>query len=107
MSKEASHKTIGSDPEPIFQTMLMSDLHLELDETVIPDFSAVAPILLLAGDIGRPDIPSLQKFLLEQCQRFQHIFYVAGNHCFYDGKYEDRLRQLRQLDQLDPRIHFL
>jgi predicted phosphodiesterase len=87
--------------------MLMSDLHLEFNKATIPDFSVVAPILILAGDIGRPDISSLQRFLLAQCQRFEHIFYVAGNHCFYGGEYEDRLEQLRQLDNLHPHIHFL
>jgi hypothetical protein len=32
---------------------------------------------------------------------------MAGNHCFYEGEYEDRLQQLRELDNLDPRVHFL
>jgi predicted phosphohydrolase len=87
--------------------MLMSDLHLEFDDATIPDFSVVAPILILAGDIGRPDISSLQRFLLAQCERFEHIFFIAGNHCFYQGEYENRLEQLRQLDNLHPHIHFL
>ena len=87
--------------------MVMSDLHLEFSNVIIPKFSVVAPNLILAGDIGRPDIPSLQKFLLDQCERFEHIFYVAGNHCFYEGKYEERLEQLQQLNNLHPHIHFL
>lgn len=107
MSNESTSGTPALAVRPIFQTMLMSDIHLELDDTIIPDFPVVAPILILAGDIGRPDISSLQTFLLAQCQRFEHIFYVAGNHCFYEGEYEDRLQQLRALDDLDPRIHFL
>jgi hypothetical protein len=74
--------------------MVMSDLHLEFDNAVIPEFPVVAPILILAGDIGRPDIPSLQRFLIAQCERFEHIFYVAGNYCFYEGEYEDRLDRL-------------
>lgn len=92
--------------KPIFQTMLMRDIHLEIGNEV-PKFATVAPILILAGDIGRPDMPSLQTFLLAQCERFEHIFFVAGNHCFYDGIYEDRLQQLQKLDNLDYRIHFL
>ena len=100
-------KIINSKAKSIFQAMLMSDLHLEYTDDNFLKFPVVAPILMLAGDIGRPDILSLQKFLLAQCQRFEHIFYVAGNHCFYEGEYEDRLRQLRQLASLDPRIHFL
>ncbi|UJR24543.1 hypothetical protein I4U23_005918 [Adineta vaga] len=95
------------NPLPIFQTMLMSDLHLEYNDRDLSNFPVVASCLILAGDIGRPDVPSLQRFLLIQCQRFEHIFYVAGNHCFYSGEYEDRLEQLRQLNKLNHRIHFL
>jgi predicted phosphohydrolase len=106
-----SNPTVNKNPAPgaevIFQTMLMSDLHLEFTSAIVPEFPVVAPILILAGDIGRPDVPSLQQFLLAQCERFEHIFYVAGNHCFYEGEYEERLQQLRELDNLNPRIHFL
>ncbi|CAF2805818.1 unnamed protein product [Rotaria sp. Silwood2] len=107
MGNQTARKTVGSDAKEIFQTMLMSDLHLEFSQQKPPQFSVVAPNLILAGDIGRPDVPSLQKFLLAQCQRFEHIFYVAGNHCFYEGDYETRLQRLRELDNLNPRIHFL
>ena len=100
-------KSPGPGAKAIFQTMLMSDLHLEFNDAIVPKFSVVAPILILAGDIGRPDIPSLKTSLLAQCQNFKHIFYVAGNHCFYEGEYETRLQQLREFDNLNPRIHFL
>lgn len=107
MGNKTSKTTPGPDAKIIFQTMLMSDLHLEFGNAVPPEFPAVAPILILAGDIGRPDVPSLQTFLLAQCERFEHIFYVAGNHCFYEGIYETRLEQLQEFDNLDARIHFL
>lgn len=107
MGNQILQKKARVDAKVIFETMLMSDLHLEFANAVPPEFAVVAPILILAGDIGRPDIPSLQKFLLSQCERFEHIFYVAGNHCFYEGEYETRLEQLQQLDNLNPRIHFL
>ncbi|CAM4939260.1 unnamed protein product [Rotaria socialis] len=87
--------------------MLMGDLHLEFGIVILPEFSAVAPIPILAGDIGRPDMPSLNAFLLAQCERFKHIFYVAGNHCFYEEEYETRLQQLQALDNINPRIYFL
>ena len=106
MSEQKSMEN-SSSSKIIFQTMVMSDLHLEFSNVIIPEFPAAAPNLILAGDIGRPDIPSLQKFLLDQCERFEHIFYVAGNHCFYEGKYEERLEQLEQLNNLHPHIHFL
>ena len=79
----------------------------EFENAVLPKFEIVAPNLILAGDIGRPDIATLQNFLLDQCQKFEHIFYVAGNHCFYEGEYYDRLEQLQQLNNLHTRIHFL
>ncbi|CAF4949250.1 unnamed protein product, partial [Rotaria socialis] len=63
------------------------------DNVILPELSAVAPIPILAGDIRRPDMPSLKAFLLAQCERFKHSFYVAGNHCFYGGEYETRLQQ--------------
>ncbi|CAF2923125.1 unnamed protein product [Rotaria sp. Silwood2] len=107
MTNETTSKTSASEAKAIFQTMLMSDLHLEFNNVIIPEFPVVAPILILAGDIGSPVVPSLQTFLLTQCQRFEHIFYVAGNHSFYGGIYEDRLKQLQELDNLNPRIHFL
>ncbi|CAF3565588.1 unnamed protein product [Rotaria sp. Silwood1] len=107
MVDETARKTSGHEAKAIFETMLMSDLHLEFNNVIIPEFSVVAPILILAGDIGSPNVPSLQTFLLAQCKRFEHIFYVAGNHSFYGGIYEDRLQQLQELDNLDPRIHFL
>ncbi|CAF0751974.1 unnamed protein product [Adineta ricciae] len=107
MGNQTSKTTPGPNAKAIFQTMLMSDLHLEFSQQVIPKFPVVASILILAGDIGRPDLPSLQKFLLVQCQRFEHIFYVAGNHCFYEGEYETRLQQLQELNNLHPHIHFL
>jgi len=100
MGNKTVRTTPESDTKVIFQSMLMSDLHLESDNVILPEFSIVAPILMLAGDIGRPDIPSLQTFLLAQCQKFEHIFYVAGNHCFYEGEYQNRLEQLQELDKL-------
>ncbi|CAF0914908.1 unnamed protein product [Adineta ricciae] len=98
---------MSEESKPIFQTMLMSDLHLEFPNAIVPEFNVVAPNLILAGDIGRPDIPSLSAFLLAQCDKFEHIFYVAGNHCFYGGEYQDRLEQLHALNKMNPRIHFL
>lgn len=103
----ANNPVPSPDAKVIFQTMLMSDIHLEYNDRDHPDFPVVAPCLILAGDIGRPDVSSLQTFLLAQCERFEHIFYVAGNHCYYQGAYEERLQQLYELNKLNPRIHFL
>ena len=58
----------------IFETMLMSDLHLEYSNNQIPEFDVNASNLILAGDIGRPDIDSLEKYLLKQSSKFENIF---------------------------------
>ena len=42
----------SSSSKIIFQTMVMSDLHLEFSNVIIPKFSVVAPNLILADDIG-------------------------------------------------------
>jgi hypothetical protein len=67
-----------SKAKAIFQTMLMSDQHLESSNAIHPEFPVVAASLIL-----------------------------AGNRCFYEGEYENCLQQLRELDNLDRRIHFL
>jgi hypothetical protein len=68
----------------------MNELHLEFDDATILDIFVVAPILILARDIGRPDISSLKRFLLAQYKRFEYVFYVTRNHCFYEDEYETR-----------------
>ncbi|CAF3466695.1 unnamed protein product [Rotaria socialis] len=60
MDNQTAKKVPESEAKAIFQTMLMSDLHLEFDNVIPPEFSVVAPVLILAGDIGKPDVPSLQ-----------------------------------------------
>jgi len=68
---------------PGFQ--IMSDLHLEkgmrYNDFVIPPR---APYLVLAGDIGcfRHKTEYLS-FLCRQCEAFEHVFLVPGNHEFY------------------------
>jgi hypothetical protein len=85
-----SHQTSKATPTPDAK----SDVHYEYDYVTPDEFSVVASIAILAGEIRRPHVPSLKIFLLGQCQRFEHIFYVAGNHCFYEREYESRLQQL-------------
>jgi hypothetical protein len=35
------------------------------------------------GDIGYPNEESYRAYLLEQADRFEHVFVVAGNHEYY------------------------
>jgi predicted phosphodiesterase len=72
----------------------VSDLHLELRETI--DHSKLIPLwkfksndldknyLALLGDIGNPYQENLLKFLKKITGKFTEIFYVPGNHEYYN-----------------------
>jgi hypothetical protein len=69
-----------------------SDLHLELvDKTPFqPILKPNAPVLALAGDIGRPDRRSYEDFLHYCSRNWAAVFIVAGNHEFYNSKSADK-----------------
>jgi predicted phosphodiesterase len=65
----------------------VSDLHLELEDGGYDtwDFTATAPYLILAGDIGSlhpAHRERYRRFLIRMCQKpiIQSVFWVAGNH---------------------------
>lgn len=69
-----------------------SDLHLEFTDKVAfePILRPAAPVLALAGDIGRPDRRAYDDFI-QYCSRNWHaVFVVAGNHEFYNTYPADR-----------------
>lgn len=65
-----------------------SDLHLEFfDKTPFPPIlKPVAPVLVLAGDVGRPDMRSYRDFMHYCSRNWDAVFVVAGNHELYNGK---------------------
>lgn len=75
-----------------------SDLHLEFFQDVPmvdlighflpPDERDRQSVLVLAGDVT-PIIDQLQQFFEIVSKRFSRIVYVAGNHEYYYGRYED------------------
>jgi hypothetical protein len=62
-----------------------SDLHLEFSGSVAAThlLQPVAPILVLAGDIGNPATAVYRDFLRECGQAWKHVVVIAGNHEFY------------------------
>jgi len=71
-----------------FQAEVISDTHLNIskprDQDLLKIFSLQTPNLILAGDIGDPDEPTLQKFLDIARQKYQRVIYIPGNHEFYE-----------------------
>lgn len=72
-----------------FKGEAISDTHLNLWKYTPEQLAAVLPAvptvpnLILAGDIGDPDEPSLYNILQIAKQRYQRVLYIPGNHEFY------------------------
>lgn len=67
----------------------LSDIHLETRQnspkTIFEKIlKPGAPYLALCGDIGHPKAPLFEPFLAYCSKHFEHVFYVAGNHEFYN-----------------------
>lgn len=64
---------------------ILSDLHLEVGQQYSTfQIPVETGSLILAGDIGRlQDYQSYLQFLQIQCQNFQLVFLILGNHEFY------------------------
>jgi predicted phosphodiesterase len=61
-----------------------SDLHMEFTRGRVPIIKAVAPYLIIAGDItthGKPD--NYQKLFDKIAPLFKYVFFVSGNHDYY------------------------
>lgn len=78
---------------------VLSDLHLEVGQQYSSfNFPAVAPFLLLAGDIGRlADYDAYLEFLQRQTSRYQKVFLLLGNHEFYGLDHESGLAKAQEL----------
>ena len=81
------------------RVQVLSDLHLEVGQQYSSyTFLASAPLLLLAGDIGRlKDYDGYLHFLHAQATRYTKLFLVLGNHEFYDLEYEKGLALAQRL----------
>ena len=114
---------------------LVSDLHLEFSDIMIPNDQNY-DVLILAGDImiatdlhdhpepnntadqaaianatglGRRQL-SAQRFrdFLKRCSfQFPHVIYIAGNHEFYNGKWNQSLITLSNECAKFPNVYFL
>jgi hypothetical protein len=86
----------------------VDDLHLEFSDLHLPGDKD--GILLLAGDImtptvfreGRTDaialkrVPQFKRFLHEECSKYKKAYWIAGNHEFYHGAWEDTRDLMRK-----------
>jgi hypothetical protein len=96
-----------------------SDLHLELGDASFQHIlKPVAPVLVLAGDVGRPDMENYGSLLKYCSDNWDDVFVVAGNHEFYNTHPEKKWKipdtMQKRLDlcasaaaATQPNVHFL
>lgn len=59
--------------------LILSDLHLEFENLILPQVDA--DILILAGDIGVKT--GAVDWIKRQASNYKHVIYIAGNHEYY------------------------
>jgi len=84
------------------QFQIASDLHTEFftsrkDLQLSRFLTPSAPNLLLAGDIGNPNLLSYYYFLSQASKAFKKVFVSSGNHEYYQAKVEDEPRSRNEI----------
>lgn len=104
--------TIIPTMEPkAYSLQIVSDIHLEhrsinYDCIVQP----IANILALVGDIGSPFLPNLSDFITWCASKFDHVFYIPGNHEYYNTQaltINDINIMLDDICKLHSNVHFM
>lgn len=89
-----------------FSIQLISDIHLEMYNHGAPQFIQFvkkvpqADYLALLGDIGTPEDPLLGEFLQWCSQQWKFVFWIPGNHEYYNysrGPFKDKKEKLLDL----------
>ena len=101
---------------------VVSDLHLEFGSISIEN-AGDTDVLILSGDIclaselrvkSDPDILGMAHktnqyhlFFQECCERFKHVFYVAGNHEHYHGDIAKSYNHLKEMLSYLPNLYIM
>lgn len=65
----------------MYKFQLISDIHLEFG--ACKQIKKYAYYLIIAGDLGYPEHKLFKEFLLNVSKTFNTVFYVSGNHKYY------------------------
>lgn len=94
----------------------LSDTHLEHLKH-FPKFPKIAGCenLFLLGDIGTPGTTIFNDFLQYCSSNWENVFYIAGNHCFFQTRRKKDTSPIKTMEQiievinttLPPNVHFL
>lgn len=94
---------------------LLSDLHLEFHPyTYRKPRDKQVDLIVLAGDISSKVGHASSRTadnrlltLLRQCGQVAPVVYVPGNHDFYGSTIDNRMQELRAMEQYCPRLHVM
>jgi len=112
---EAQTPVTTREESPDLRIQIVSDLHIEFyDEWKNLDFliNPQAPILALLGDIGYACSFQLKRFLHSQCDRFEKVLFLAGNHEYYNMAHNqysmtEQLDWMRSISSERANLHFM
>lgn len=100
------------------QFQVLSDIHLDNNEFKTYQVLPTAPYLIIAGDLANPYSLVFWNFMKDNCHNFKRVFFVPGNHEFYDHQseltrtidspdYQDIGKRLRELELEFPKLTVL
>lgn len=76
---------------------IVSDLHLEFSDKYLSLPNNGADVLVLSGDIivGN-EVEKYERFFNEISHNYKHVVYVAGNHEFYHGDFQNIIPRIKE-----------
>jgi 3',5'-cyclic AMP phosphodiesterase CpdA len=93
---------------------IASDLHIDINLDISTFIRKTGDILCLAGDIcscgDKYGFQLFKTFLSRECQKYEYVIHVAGNHEFYSDDFisiEEIKTNLRNLEDEFPNYRFL
>lgn len=86
---------------------LISDIHLEFDDSFRITKEKDTDVLVLAGDIGYPKEKHFKDFISDCCSKFKHVIYTTGNHDYYHNEVEEINNYIRSEFKELENFHFL
>jgi hypothetical protein len=86
----------------MYKFQLISDIHLEFNN--VYKIKKLANYLILAGDIGYPDQKLFKDFLSSVSLTFDKIFYITGNHEYYQTWKKGKNIKLDTIDETNEKI---
>ena len=95
------------------QIQIASDIHLEYYKNIDNILKKLKPnknsILVLAGDIGKPRLPTYDQLLSWVSKNYKSVVLIAGNHEYYHSNkiYSHVLPTITELTKKYDNIHFL